>query len=45
MTETVWLTGAFLAVGAPLYVTVGIIGASDVRARRRAMLLRRSKGG
>jgi hypothetical protein len=45
MTETLWLTGAFLAVGAPLYLTVGVIGADDVRACRRAMLLRRSKRG
>jgi hypothetical protein len=45
MTETLWLTGAFLAVGAPLYAAVGIIGADEVCARRRAILLGRSKRG
>jgi len=41
MTETMFLTGAFLAVGTPLYLALGVIGAEGVRERRRAMLARR----
>jgi hypothetical protein len=42
MTELMWLTGAFLAVGTPLYIAVGIVGADEVRAYRSAALARRA---
>jgi hypothetical protein len=43
MTEMMWLTGAFLAVGTPLYIAVGVVGADEVRTYRSAMLARRAR--
>jgi len=42
MNETMWLTGIFLAAGAPLFVVVGVFGIEGLRERRRAMFRRGS---
>jgi hypothetical protein len=41
MSDTLTLTLAFLAVGTPLYVTLGCMTVSDVRERRLLAATRR----
>ncbi len=45
MSELTILTAAFLAVAAPLFVAVGVIGADEVREHRHELSLRRSASG